>query len=609
MAFYGDDQISRLKNLANIEDFIGQDVRLQKSGKRLKGLCPFHKEKTPSFFVNPDYQSYRCFGCGKHGDVFGYLIESKKWSFVEAVEHVASKLGFQLKSQKVDADQLARRETLYKANKVAADFFHYQLTQQKGGAGVLDYLGERGIETATIEQFQLGYAPDAWSDLVSYIPTSGIPIQIFQELGLVFHNKQGNYTDRFRNRLMFSIFNTTGAIAGFGARKLKAEDQPKYINSSENEIYHKKEILYGLFHARDDIRQQGFAIFVEGYMDFLKLYQVGIKNVVATSGTALTPEHAALVRRFTSIAYMCYDSDEAGIMSTIKSLKTMLPSGIDVKLIILPKGQDPDSLVSLKGREAFLTAIGQAVDFTDYLLRYYKASPEYETPQGKVKAIRHILGLLALIPDPLMHEFFLQDISGKMNIGQGELKKELVVLQNALQKENQKQAERDARAGTTGKSPKQILAPKSDAFINFEAEKQMIYLFLHLNAEKQSQLIKDIDMELFAHPDTRKIFEDIFSAIYEIGEIDSAHLEEQHNAFFVATRNTRAYISAANAADQQNMLALEKDIIYQLKKARLLRAKERLQHQSKSLDANSTDYRETMLKIMNLQREISRLNP
>lgn len=609
MATISENQIQYVKNSVDIIDFVSNDVNLKPSGKYLKGLCPFHKEKTPSFFVDPGKQNFRCYGCGKHGDVYNYIMETQHLPFVDTLKKVASSAGITLVYEKQDAEENTHRELLFKANKLAADFFHFKLVNEKANHSALEYFYGRDITSKTINSFILGYAPDSWDDFYKFLPSTGIPLEIFTELGLIMPNKQGGHYDRFRNRIIFPILNHKGNTVGFGARKLKEEDQPKYLNSPESSIYKKKELLYGLFYAAESIRKEGFAIFVEGYMDFLRLYQEGIKNVVATSGTALTAEQGKLIKRYCNTVYMCYDSDDAGIRSTVKSSRILLGSGIDLKMIVLPKGDDPDTFILNKGKDAFLHSIGQAPEFSDYLLRYYRSNNEYETPNGKTKAARHVLSLIARIPDRLKQDFYIQDLSRKMQIDENIMKAELATQIGLLKKETEQSDQRSMKNLVHEKSSKKFIESAGGVFHgNYEAEKQAIFFLLQLDdtADATNFLFK-LSMEHFQNEDTREIMHDIFTQVEERGKIDILSLEEKFASFFKHNSGKMIYIKEIVDASEKEKYRYSQDILNRIEESKLIRDRALLDKEFAFIKHGTKEYQEKMKERMEIARKIQNL--
>ncbi|MCK4895095.1 MAG: DNA primase, partial [Calditrichia bacterium] len=311
--------IDRIRDSVDIVELISRYINLRKQGKNYKSLCPFHPEKTPSFSVSPDKQIFYCFGCGAGGNVFNFLMRFEKITFPEAFQKLAAEAGIELPKYQKDEEKSSEYDRLYRANQFAAEFYHQQLNDDE--IRISKYLEKRQISQETISFFKLGYIPEAWDLLFQEINQKKMKIDPFIKTGLILQSEKDTKKkyDRFRDRLIFPIHNLSGRVVAFGGRSLSDEpNTPKYLNSPESPIYNKSQILYGLYYAKDWIRQEDLAIFVEGYMDYLQLFQNDIKNVVATSGTALTEDHARIIRRYTKNIVLCYDADSAGIQAAIR---------------------------------------------------------------------------------------------------------------------------------------------------------------------------------------------------------------------------------------------------------------------------------------------------
>jgi DNA primase len=346
-----DDTVSEILRRANLEALIGQYVELKHIGSRLRGKCPFHQEKTPSFYVSVDKGLWHCFGCKAGGNVFQFVMQIEHLTFPEAVEFLANKMGVRV-VRKRGRETVSPREAIYKALADAADFFHSRLVASPGESA-LEYLHNRGINDAAIRAFRLGLAPGGWDGLIKHLTERGVKMPALVEAGLVVQSREDKtMRDYFRGRLMFPVSNITGRVVGFGARAL-GDEIPKYLNTAGTTLYQKGDVLYGLSLTKGDIAKAKSAIFVEGYMDLIALYQAGVTNVVATCGTALTPAHIGLIRRFAENIYLAFDGDEAGVSAVVKSARLFLSQGEEAKIVPMPAGTDPDDLVRKKGREAF----------------------------------------------------------------------------------------------------------------------------------------------------------------------------------------------------------------------------------------------------------------
>lgn len=422
-----DDKIEEVRASVDIVDYINQFVQLKRVGKNYVGLCPFHNEKTPSFTVSPDKQLYHCFGCGAGGNVFNFVMQYEKVSFFEAVKRIAEFAGVELpKPERKERWIETEFEELYEANRFAEEFFVRNLLKTSEGKRAMEYLYKRKVNDATISKFGIGYSPEQWDALVQYAMTQDFPLEALERAGVIIKREDGTYYDRFRGRIIFPIFSTLGRIIAFGGRRLKEDENiPKYINSPETKIYTKSKVLYGLYQSRDSIRKKGYAILVEGYMDCISLFQAGIENVVASGGTALTEDQVRLISNYTNTIYFLYDADSAGAKAMMRGVDLILAQGIDVYIVKLPDGEDPDSFIRKYPVSEFDKLIENAVNFVEFKALTYQQLGKLDDPNVKVKAIRSIVESISKIPDALKRSIFIREISSKYKIPEQILNTEL----------------------------------------------------------------------------------------------------------------------------------------------------------------------------------------
>ncbi len=366
------EKIEEIRSANDIVEVVSQHVRLKKRGKNYVGLCPFHQEKTPSFTLSSEKQVYHCFGCGKGGNVFTFVMEFEKVSFTESVRSLAERAGITVSYTEVDREQQNEIESLYNACRFAGLHFYINLTKTDEGRTALEYFHQRGFSDETIRTFGLGYSSNSWDGLVLRSRDEGIKREDLLKAGLIRTREDGSDYDYFRGRAMFPIFSTSGRVVGFGARKLR-EDDPlgKYINSPETPIYNKSRILFGLFHSKDAVRAEDNALMVEGYADLISLFQAGIQNVVASSGTALTEEQVQLISRYSKKLTLVYDADSAGSNATLRGMDIAFAQDLDVSIVELPEGEDPDSFVRKSGGKEFRTLLGQSMSFIDFKAKQF----------------------------------------------------------------------------------------------------------------------------------------------------------------------------------------------------------------------------------------------
>jgi DNA primase len=360
--------IDQVLDKIDIVEIISDYIQLKKAGRNFKANCPFHNEKTPSFVVSPDKQIYHCFGCGAGGNAIGFVMKYENMDFPETVKMLAARAGVEVPEygrSEGEGPSLASR--LYEVNKLAASFYQNHLRSEKGKKA-LSYLKNRGFTPEILSEFRIGYAPDEWESLRRHCEAKKIPTALLRKAGLTIPSEKGKGDyDRFRNRIIFPIFNERGNILAFGGRVMD-DSLPKYINSPETVIYSKSNVLYGMNFSKRGIRDKERAVIVEGYMDVIIPFQHGVTNVVATSGTALTQNQVSMIKRQTSTAVMVFDADQAGESASLRGLDILIENGMNVRLAVLPKGDDPDSFVRKNGKEKFEAVVDAAKDLFDYKL-------------------------------------------------------------------------------------------------------------------------------------------------------------------------------------------------------------------------------------------------
>lgn len=403
--------IDELKTRVNIVDVIGREVSLKKAGSSYKGLCPFHSEKTPSFNVNEERQFYHCFGCGEKGDVIHFVERYYNLSFVESVEKLCEDYGIRMPEQK--RGHRTDYNKYYEINRKAARFFFRKLTE--GPNPGYAYLRKRGLKDNTIRKFGLGYAPDSWNALMNHLEKEGVTAQDMLKLGLIQQGRKGYY-DKFRNRVIFPIINTAGKVIGFGGRAL-GDVQPKYLNSSESDIFLKKNNLYALNITKKDISSEDQVLMVEGYMDVISLYQNGIHNVTASLGTALTENQGRLISRYTKNVVLSYDADNAGINAAMRGIDIIRKAECDVRILQINDGKDPDEFVRKNGKEAFLELIRNAVPATDFRLSVLRRGFDFKSDNQVLEYIRRCVPVLERL-SPVEQDIYIRKLSEEFGISE-----------------------------------------------------------------------------------------------------------------------------------------------------------------------------------------------
>lgn len=401
-----DSEKEEIRRRIDIVELISAYSPLKRAGRTLKGLCPFHQEKTPSFNVDPERGRYKCFGCDESGDIFTFLMKAEGLTFAEAIEKLADKAGVTLSRRGMDREQSARlqneKDRLYNANALAARFFRDCLRRDDAPR---KYVEGRGMVHETLEAHQIGWAPDDWSQLSGFLARNGVLAEDAVKAGLVFQNNHGNdYTDRFRARLIFPIFDTQERIVAFGGRLIEPkENAPKYLNSPETPVFVKSALLYGLNRARKSVQTQDKVLVVEGYMDVVACHQAGIENVVATLGTSLTERHIDLLRRYTKNVTLCFDADAAGERAALKAADLFRAAGPEftLKILVLPSGDDPDSMLRRGDAPAFRRALDTALTVPEFQLQAMAARFDLKEESGRLEYLRAAVPILAGIPSSL----------------------------------------------------------------------------------------------------------------------------------------------------------------------------------------------------------------
>jgi len=417
------DLFEEVKRHYEIVSFISQYLKLKKVGRNYLGLCPFHSEKTPSFTVSPEKQIFKCFGCGASGDVVTFYMKYKGLDFKEALLELAERAG--LKIEKRYFAERKRERSLIELNYRVAKFYQHLLWNHPSGERARLYLKERGLSEETAKTFMLGYAPAEGRVLASFLRASQLDLEMAQEAGLLKRGEDGSYLDLFRERLIFPIFNEKGECVGFGGRALDSQVEPKYLNSPESKVFKKSEVLYGLFQSKEFIKKEGALFIVEGYFDFLTLWDRGLKNLSATCGTALTQEHLKRLKPLSEEIFLLFDGDEAGKKASLRALSLMVKSGLLPKVVLLPSGEDPDSFV--KGLPQGISLKEELSRFTvnglEFLWNYYKEA--YQKSPSRV--FNEICEVLQGVEDPILSQQIARELSFYLGLPEIEIEKRIRV--------------------------------------------------------------------------------------------------------------------------------------------------------------------------------------
>jgi DNA primase len=469
-----EDKLAEIRNAADIADIISERVVLKKSGKDLSGLCPFHSEKTPSFTVSPSKQIFYCFGCGAGGDVFSFLMKHDGIGFMEAVQGLAGRYGITLPSEPMTPEQrkiLAERDQLFQINQQVMGFYQSCLNDAGPGKKARAYLDKRGFAEEIITSFGVGYAPEGWDHLSRFLNKNHRSLKPAEVLGLIIPRKNDGYYDRFRDRVIFPIFDLSRRIIGFGGRVID-DASPKYLNSPESPIYHKSRSLYGVHAARDRCRETGSVYIVEGYFDLLAMHQHGFANSVATLGTSLTVEHVRLLRRgFAKKAYLVFDSDEAGMRAAHRSITIFMNESVDAAILVLPKGHDPDSFLKEFGPQAFKEITDKALGMMAFLIES-AIKTHGLSMEGKIRVIADVTRPLVDLTDGVVRSVYVRHLAERLNIDESAI---LEKIRGASRQRPDSIA--DGTPTAAGKS-----SPVNDAAFPsemFRIERQLIAMMIH----------------------------------------------------------------------------------------------------------------------------------
>lgn len=506
-----ESKIEEIRSAADIVDFISEYVQLKKRGKNFVGLCPFHSEKTPSFTVSEDKQIFHCFGCHAGGNVFKFLMDYEKISFIEAVQEVAAKLGINLEYEE-DAGKESEQEILYEINVQAARYFSDNLLNSPEGETARKYFQERKIKVQTMRAFGLGYALNGWENFVEFAKSQNINLEKAVQLGLIGRQSDGRLFDKFSDRIIFPIFSASGRVIAFAGRILEnREGAAKYLNSPESSIYVKGRVLYGLSFSKDEIRKLDKAILVEGYMDLISLYQNGIRNVVAVSGTALTEDQVQLLSRYTKNVVLLFDADTAGIKASMRSIELLLKRDLEIKIATLPSGEDPDSYIKKYGKEDFEELIFKSQNFLEYQTAYYESQHYFEDHSKTTEAIRELVRLLSLIDDELKRNLLLKAIAKKFNLREKLLEAELdKVLKTKETREKSRPVIKDGKPGK-GKNILQFATLEPKSIMNYTIEKELVKLLYEGNTEIIELIFSHFTPEDFNY----HYHEELVTSVYE----------------------------------------------------------------------------------------------
>ena len=535
------ETIDTIFETARIEEVVGDFVTLKKRGANMLGNCPFHDEKTPSFTVSPTKGIYKCFGCGKGGHAVNFVMEIDQLSYPEALKYLAKKYNIEVQEEEQTPEQIEKanaRESLFIVNSYAKDYFQDSLNKSIEGKAVgLSYFKERDVSVEMIDKFQLGYNPDNWDAFTKSALEASYKKEFLEKTGLSIF-KDDKAFDRFKGRIIFPIHSISGRIVGFGGRTLKKDDKAKYLNSPESEIYHKSKVLYGIYFSKSAIVKNDNCLIVEGYTDVISMHQSGIENVVASSGTALGTKQIKLIGRYTKNITLLFDSDNAGIKAATKAIDLILAESMTVKIALLPEGEDPDSYAKKFGGEGLTHFINKnSKDFVEFKIALLDEKSKND-PIKKVSLINNIMLSIALIPDGITREVYIDKCSKLLEVGKAELENkvhELIHKTKPVKKAERQTAKKIEQTQTVTKDKAKSEFQEKDIirfmlqyghyFLNFEntdnnSEENKVYVVHYIISEFRNQ-------KVFSNPNYSLIFNTFEEALSQ-GELLTEEYFTQH---------------------------------------------------------------------------------
>ena len=576
--------IEEVQARTDIADLIASYIPLKKTGRNFKALCPFHNEKTASFIVSQQKQIFHCFGCGEGGGVIQFLMLLEKVSFVEAIEILAHRLGLQIPYQR-SSPQERTKTLLYEIVNEASQFFFENLIHNARAQAVIQWLHTRGIIHQVIHQFKIGYSPYD-NLLLAHMRKKGYSLELLEKASLVTFNKEAGYRDLFRGRIMLPIIDIKGRVIGFGARIVKdKENIPKYINSLENPLYAKREQLYGLHISKEEIIKKDSVIVVEGYFDMIVPYSQGIHNIVASLGTALTQEQIRSLKRYTRNVILVYDADKAGEFASLRALDLLLENDLNIRIVKLPSGHDPDSLVRAEGKERFMALLSQAVDFFDYKIEVLRSIYDVGSIEGKTKVAHEMLLTIDKMVSEVAKFEYLKRLASALNV-----KEEVLLLELRKSKSS---------TGITLKEQRHNVLKEP-----IPITEKVLIQFMIQNKKARDIINKNLKEEDFLHPLTRKTASWLLRDTVEFPQWSVTAL-----LGIIEDREVSRFISQLSIEESIPLnKELFKECIVKLRSRRITAFKAQLKKELKDAEAqdNRKKIKELMLRYKEINSEIRR---
>jgi len=572
--------IEEIQQRTDIVELISSYIPLKRSGRSFKALCPFHSERTPSFFVNPQKQIFHCFGCGEGGGSLQFLMLYDKVSFTEAIDILAKRLGLTVPYQETRGKEKLK-SLLYEVTYEASIFFYKNLISLKESEPALNYLKSRGITKEIIDKFRIGYAAGK-NNLLDYMRAKNFTLEILEKASLVTAKSSGGYLDLFRDRVIFPIFDIRNRVVGFGARTLREkEGVPKYINSFENPLYSKRDHLFGLNFSKEEILKKDSVIVTEGYLDMVTPYQGGIRNIVANLGTALTLEQIRLVRRYTKNIILVFDADKAGQAATLRAVDLLLENGLNIRILNMPRGLDLDLAIREKGVDFVLALLDKRVDFFDYKVNILKGLYDIESIEGKAKLANQMLSTIGKLSSEIEKYEYIKKLSEVLKV-----KEEVLI----------------AELRKIDKQPKLGLSNLGKIKESIPIAEKLILKFIFTNAKIFEVVKKKLNWNDFLHPLTKKTF----SLIVEKFSRDN-NFSLQKFLSLIEDKEISGFVSQVLMEDVGILdKSILKDCILKLRRnrARIIKENLKMQMREAEKDKNMTKLKELVAKYRKINNEV-----
>jgi DNA primase len=586
------ETIDEVKSRIDIVDVIGDFVTLKRSGQNYKALSPFTNEKTASFYVVPSKGIFKDFSSGKGGDGITFVMEHEGMSYVEVIRYMAKKYGVEVKEEAISEDQHVQesdRDSLYIVMNYAKEHYKDLLYNSEEGKSIgLSYFRERGFNDRTIEKFELGYSLNEWDSFCKKALRAGYSDEMLEKAGLIIKKDPGKMYDRFRGRVIFPVHNLAGKVIAFGARILtKEKDQPKYINSPETEIYRKGHVLYGMFQAKNAIRREDFCYLVEGYTDVISLHLADVDNVVSSSGTALTDEQIKLLRRFTENITVLFDGDAAGIKAALRGIDLVLKGGLNVRIVLLPDAEDPDSFSRKRGSAEFRQYLkDHTQDFISFKIDLYAKDASHD-PIKKAEAIRDIVTSISLIPDPIKRSVYIQETGQLLKMPESVLVTELnkIVISERRKKEQDRSREESRAPSVTIEDIEPVTKTDMASIVQRQERESMRLLLNYAESHYDDQrlvdfMLTELDDVEFTNPVYREIHQR-FREGAQVGTVVDTFYFMEHGSDAVkqevADLTTSRYEASKHWSEKYHIhFPNEKDLLHDLAYTNVLRLKFRL---------------------------------